>query len=144
MTWHVDARGDWVMQLFTQQVRGAQVHIPVCEACAAAIRRREQTINTVSMAAGAAGAVAAALSAAALAHVRDWGSLLLLGVFTGAVGSLLGYLIGVRLARRLPVQIRGYSPGRGTVSIRFLNPHYGAAVWELMRERLRTARRPMR
>jgi hypothetical protein len=144
MTWYVDARGDWVQQLFTQQVRGAQIHIPVCETCAAAIRSRQKAVSTAAMAAGAAVWAAVALTAASLANVRDRTELLLLGVLTAAVGALLGFVAGVRLGRRLPVQIRNYSPARGTVSIRFLNPHYGAAVWDLMRERLRTARRPRR
>jgi hypothetical protein len=44
----------------------------------------------------------------------------------------------------MPVQLGGYSPARGTLWVRFRNPEYGAAVWRLMRQRLRGARRPTR
>src|SRR5262249_61006579 len=73
-----------------------------------------------------------------------WRSVLCLGVGAGTVGALAGFLVGVPLGRRLPVQLRGYSPSRGTLQVRFRNPEYGAAVWQLMRQRLRAARRPMR
>jgi hypothetical protein len=93
---------------------------------------------------GALAAAAVAVFLAWHAQVRDWESLLFFGVGAGAVGALGGFLLGVPLGRRLPVELSRFSPAQGTVSIRFHNPRYGAAVWDAMRERLQAARRPMR
>jgi hypothetical protein len=144
LRFHVNARGDLVLQLFTYQARHAEIAIPVCAACHAAIRRRQQQVSAGMMAVGAAAAVSVTVALAALARVNDWRSLLYLGLGAGAAGALAGYLVGVPLGRRLPAELRGYSPARGTLWVRFRNPEYGAAVWRLMRQRLRAARRPMR
>jgi hypothetical protein len=144
MNFYADPSFDWGMRLIVQQGRGSVIQIPVCEACQSEIRRWQNQVSTAMMPLGALVAVAGAISLAWLAQIREWQSLLLLGLGVGAAGALAGFLLGVPLGRQLPAQLRRFSPTQGTVSIRFRNPDYGAAVWELMRERLRAARRPMR
>ena len=144
MTFHADPSFDWAMRLFVQQSQGREIPIPVCEACQSAIRRRRQQVGTAMMAANALVSATGVLLLAWFAQIRDWQTLLLLCLGVGAAGALAGFLLGVSVGRQLPAQLRRFSATHGTVSIRFRNPQYGAAVCELMRERLRAARRPMR
>lgn len=144
MNFYADPSFDWGMRIFVPQTRGGEVSIPVCEACQGEIRRRQQRVSSAMIPVGAFVAAAGAAFLAWLAQLRDWQSLLLVGLGAGAAGGLAGFMLGAFLGRQLPAQLRRFSPTQGTVSIRFRNPQYGAAVWELMRERLRAARRPMR
>jgi hypothetical protein len=144
MRFHVDARLDWFMQIFTQQLRGTVIPIPVCESCHEAIRRRQNQVSSLMMPVGALTGMAFVACFALLAQIHDGPSLSILGLLAVAVGALGGFLLGVRLGRRLPAELRHFSPTQGTVSIRFRNPRYGVAIWERMRERVRAAQRPLR
>jgi hypothetical protein len=144
MNIHVEPAFDWGLRIFAQSVGGTVIPVPVCESCQHEIRRRQHQVTSALMPAGAIICAAGAVLLALVVHVTDLQSLLVLALGCGSAGALLGLLIGVPLGRRLPVEVRWFSPTQGTVSIRFRNDGYGAAVWELMRERLRAARRPMR
>jgi hypothetical protein len=144
MNFYADPSFDWGVRIFVPQARGGEVPIPACEACQSAIRRRQQQVSSAMMPAGAFVAAVGAAFLAWVAQIHDWQSLLFVGLGAAAAGGLAGFMLGAYLGRQLPAQLRRFSPTQGTVSIRFRNPQYSAIVCELMRERLRAARRPMR
>jgi hypothetical protein len=144
MTFHADPPFEWGLRLFVQRAGGTAVPIPVCAACQEEIRRRQHQVSSVMMPVGALVVAAGAAFVAWLAQIRDWQALLLVGLGAGAAGALAGFLLGAVFGPEMPAQLRRFSPTQGTVSVRFRNSNYGATVWELMRERLRAARRPRR
>jgi hypothetical protein len=50
-----------------------------------------------------------------------------------AVGGIAGFIVGTWSSGRLPAELSGYSPSRGTLSLRFRNPEYAANVLAAMR-----------
>lgn len=144
MTFHADPPFDWGLSLFVQRAGGTVVSIPMCAACQGLVRQRHNRVSSVMMPVGALVAVVFTTFLAWWGQIRDWQALLILGLGVGAAGALAGFLFGAAFGRQLPVELRRFSPTHGTVAIRFRNGRYGADVWELMRERLRAARRPLR
>ncbi len=69
---------------------------------------------------------------------QDRSLLLVVGLAALAVGGLGGFLFGTLASRRLPAELSGYSPSRGTLSLRFRQPEYAADVLAAMRAQPRT------
>jgi hypothetical protein len=135
LRFHVEARGDWLLGQLTQTRRAVELTIPVCAECQEAIRWRQQRGGSLGTGLGATALLTATLALAFRGGLGGTDFLLVLGVTAVAVGGLAGFLLGTTLARRLPVRFRGYSPGRGTLSLRFRNPDYAALVLDAMRAR---------
>jgi hypothetical protein len=135
----VTARGDWLLGLAAQPVRTLDLRVPVCEACQLALRQRQQLGGLRGLLLGAAGAMLAAIPLARSNRPDDARSLILVVLAAVSAGGLAGFLLGVSVARRLPVQVRGYSPVRGTLSIRFRQPGYVELVCEAMRSGQKTS-----
>ena len=57
----------------------------------------------------------------------------MIGLVALAVGGLLGFILGTLLSKRLPAELSRYSPGRGTLALRFRHPEYAARVLAAMR-----------
>jgi hypothetical protein len=130
----VDAGWDQLVGPVVQQTRQAGLDVPLCESCRDALRERQARGGSLGLRLGALlGAGAAALYALARG-AGDVGTLLLFGLAGVAAGGIVGFVAGTSLARELPVQVRGYSPAHGTLSIRFRNPAYTARVLEAMRK----------
>jgi hypothetical protein len=66
---------------------------------------------------------------------------MLLSIAALAGGGLGGFLLGTLAYRKLPVQLRGYFPSRGTVSMRFVNPEYLSLVLDAMKDRQKSLSR---
>jgi hypothetical protein len=137
LRFHVEPRGDWLLGLLTSMHRAVELAIPVCAGCREAIRRRQQRGGSLGMSLGALALVTLTLAFALRGALGGPDLLPVLGVTAAAVGGLAGFLLGTVTARRLPVQLRGYSAGRGTLSLRFRNPDYATLVLDAMRARAR-------
>jgi hypothetical protein len=107
--------------------------VPVCAACQAEVRSRQQRGAVRGLLAGSLlGPLALLLGE----WLGGWGNGLSTFAALGiaSAGALVGFMIGSALAFRPPVQVGGYSATSGTVRLRFRNPDYAAAVIALMRE----------
>jgi hypothetical protein len=130
----VDAGWDHLVGPVVEQTRQAGLDVPLCPSCRDGIRARQARGSSLGLRLGALlGAGAAGLYALARG-AGDVGTLLLFALGGVAVGGIVGFLAGTSLARDLPVQVRGYSPAHGTLSIRFRNPAYTARVLEAMKK----------
>jgi hypothetical protein len=129
----VRARGDWLLGPL-MGARVVEVGVPVCTRCRDTLVARQRTGGMTGLVVGAF------LGGAAGALLGGWhgegGQMpLVLGGFVGVfAGTLAGSLLGVHLARRLPVRFRRYSPSRGLVSVRFENPEIAARVLAYLRQ----------
>jgi hypothetical protein len=130
----VNPRGDWLFLIAAPSVRTLELHVPVCEACQQALRQRQHFGGLRGLLLGATGAMLAAIPLARSNQLGDVRSLILVVLAAVSAGGLAGFLAGTALARRLPVQVRDYSPGRGTLAIRFRQPGYAEKVCEAMRQ----------
>ena len=135
----VAACGDWLLGLAAQPVRTLDLRVPVCEECQQALRQRQQVGGVRGLLLGATGAMLATIPLARSNRLDDARSLILVALAAVSAGGLVGFLLGVTLARRLPVQVRGYSPVRGTLAIRFRQPGYAELVREAMRSGQKTS-----
>jgi hypothetical protein len=134
LRFHVEPRGEWFLGQLTNTSRSLELLIPVCPACQARIRERQHEAGHRGLSTGAALLLGASLLVAWGEGVHDLNVLFLLALLGLAVGGIAGFLIGTTLGRRLPVQLRGYSPSTGKVSLRFRNPDYVSLVHRAMRD----------
>ena len=110
-----------------------EVEIPVCEGCQQRLRERQRRGGVLGMQAGAFIFCALALLLAWSQGLQDRSVLLVIALATLSVGGLGGFLIGTLASKQLPAELRGYSPSRGTLSLRFRHPEYAAGVLAAMR-----------
>jgi hypothetical protein len=140
----VRARGDWLLGLFLGGLRGVELPVPVCEACRDYIVQRGRNGGSLGLVVGAALGTALGVGLGVwYGEGRDLALWLgaLLGFFPGAFA---GSLLGLTLSRKMPVRVRGYSPSRGLVSVRFENPAIAARVLEGLRQAQQPAEEPPR
>ncbi len=133
MSFSVQTRGDTIMDIFVGGNNLLEVPVPVCEACQQSIRDRQHRGGMVGM---RTGAVLACGAATLLALSEGWGDgslLFVVGVGALAVGGIAGFILGTLLSKRLPAELHGYSPSRGTLALRFRHPEYAARVLAAMR-----------
>lgn len=125
----VSAAGDWLLAL-VMGVRSMEIPVPVCEPCRDGILARQRAGLTLGVIVGALlGLVGGAMLGGWLsdgeATVQATGAVLGLGI-----GGLVGTLLGGWWSRRLPVQVRRYSPSRGLVQVRCMNPMIARRIRE--------------
>jgi hypothetical protein len=111
---------------------GVQIWAPVCYPCQTTNRDKLRRAVVIGVAIGLGlillAALATCLWPANMLVVLGFIFAVLLGPF---FGSLIGYRIGK--ARAMPIQLRDYSPGQGTVAIRFRRLEYGEEVLNAIR-----------
>lgn len=133
MNFHIESRGDKFMTILVPASQPLEVAIPVCEACQHRLREEQHGGGIRGMRMGAFLFCGLALLLAWNEGWQDRSLLLVIGLAALAVGALCGFLVGTLASRRLPVQLSGYSPSRGTLRLRFRHPDYAADVLAAMR-----------
>jgi hypothetical protein len=133
MSFHIASRGDTLLSILVPASQPLEVEIPVCEACQQRIREQQHRGGIRGLQMGAFLFCGLALLLAWSEGWQDRSLLLVIGLAALAVGGLSGFLFGTLAARRLPAELSGYSPARGTLSLRFRNPEYAASVLAAMR-----------
>jgi hypothetical protein len=127
----LQGRWDWVLGIFTPAARALVLAVPVCETCHGTIRRKQQRGGIWGQ---FVGAVLLAGAVAVYGFVEnDFQGLGILAMGAAAAGAVAGFVTGTWLATSLPVAFRDYSPGRGTVRIRFRDPEQAAWFLEALR-----------
>ncbi len=123
-------------------MRGVVLPVPVCESCKAYIEQRQRSGGTLGLIAGAVLGTAVGIGLGVwLGEGRDLA--LWLGALSGFfAGTFAGSLLGLTLSRKMPVRVRGYSPSRGLVSVRFENPEIAARVLHAIRRAEKPADEP--
>jgi hypothetical protein len=109
---------------FTGTARGSEVAVPFCPDCQTQVR---QAYHRGGIRGLNGGAVVGALVSVALALVqgeRSIASLAFVALAGVAIGSLVGFLLGSAWTRPLPIRFRHFRPDRGTLQMRFRDPHY--------------------
>ena len=133
MNFRIASRGDMLIGILVPANQPLEVAIPVCETCQQRLRGRQHRGGIRGMQVGAFLFCGLALLLAWTEGWQDRSLLLVLGMAALAAGGLCGFLAGTLASRRLPAELSGYSPARGTVSLRFRHPEYAASVLAAMR-----------
>ncbi|MHB1422325.1 MAG: hypothetical protein ACYC3I_03835 [Gemmataceae bacterium] len=142
MSFRIAGRGDALLSILVPASEPLEMEIPVCEACQQRIRQRQHQGGIRGMRMGGFLFCLLALLLAWSKGIQDRSLLLVIGLAALSVGALGGFLLGTLARRRLPAELRGYSPSRGTVSLRFRHPEYAASVLAAMRAQLTVSRDP--
>jgi hypothetical protein len=124
---------DTAMSTLAPEGQSLDVPIPVCEVCQQRLRDRQHRGGMFGMQAGAFIFCGLATLLALGQGWRDVSLLLVIGLVALAVGGLLGFILGTLLSKQLPAELSRYSPGRGTLALRFRHPEYAARVLAAMR-----------
>jgi hypothetical protein len=114
-----------------------ELPVPVCPSCKERLRARQRGGALQGLRLGALAALSTGMLLALGRGVQDTTAAVVLGVGALAAGGLGGFLLGTLLARRLPAEVSRYSPGSGTLRIRFRNPDYTSLVLQAMQQRAR-------
>lgn len=134
----VSPRGDWLFSFAAPRIQPLSLQVPVCVACQQAFRQQQHLGGLRGLFLGAMGAMLAAIPLARSNQLNDRRPLILVSLAAISAGGLAGFLTGSALAHRLPVQVRDYSPSRGTLAIRFRQRGYVEKVCETMHQRQST------
>jgi hypothetical protein len=121
---------------FLNPIGRESVHlwIPVCHACQTINQRRHRQAVWYAQLVVLAAIVAGFLLVLVFPRQAFFGIVFFATVLLApGLGLTIGHRIGQ--ARGVPVQLRSYSPEKGTIALRFRNPQYGERVVELMRMR---------
>ncbi len=134
MNFQVESRWDAIAGILVPAGDGLTVPIPVCEACQQRIRDRQRRGGMNGMRIGTL--VFGGLGALLVWNEgwREASLLLVIGLAFLAVGGIAGFIVGSSLSKQLPAELSRYSPGRGTLALRFRNPDYAARLLTAMRE----------
>jgi hypothetical protein len=133
MNFPIVSSWDAVTNILVSEGQALEVPIPVCEACQQRLRDRQHRGGMFGMQAGAFIFCGLATLLALGQGWRDVSLMLVIGMVALAVGGLLGFILGALLSKRLPAELSRYSPGRGTLALRFRHPEYAARVLAAMR-----------
>lgn len=129
----IAARADQWMSILLPAGQPLEVAIPVCDDCLQQLRERQHRGGMRGMQVGSLVFCGLAMLLAWNEGWQDRSLLLVIGLIAWAVGGLCGFLLGTLAARRLPAEVRGYSPSLGTLSLRFRHPEYAAQVLAAIR-----------
>jgi hypothetical protein len=132
MNFFVAARGDAILTVLAPASQPLELPIPVCETCRQHIRAQQHQGGVRGMLAGAFFFCAFAVLLAWSVQGLNVSLLVVIGAIALAVGGQGGFILGTLASKRQPAQVRGYSPCRGTVSMRFQHPDYAARVLAAM------------
>lgn len=133
MSFHIASRGDTLLSILVPASQPLEVAIPVCDACQHRLRERQQRGGIRGLQIGAFLFCVLALLLAWSEGWQDRSLLMVVGLAALAAGGLAGFLFGTLASRRSPAELTGYSPSRGTLSLRFRHPEYAANVLAAMR-----------
>jgi hypothetical protein len=117
-----------VVGRLTGTARPTELAVPLCPECQGRLHRAYQRGGVRGLNVGAVLGLIAAASAALAQGERGPATLAVAGLAGAAVGALIGFLAGSALPRAAPVQFRDYRPDRGTLQVRFRDPHYADLV----------------
>jgi hypothetical protein len=108
-----------------------QIWVPVCYPCQTANRAKLRRAVFTGIGLSIAAMLLTALGTCLMSNNLF---LAICFIFAVLLGPFLGAMIGYRIGRSQssPVQLRDYSPGRGTVSLRFRREEYGPEVLKAM------------
>ncbi|HWG46166.1 MAG TPA: hypothetical protein VN688_25620 [Gemmataceae bacterium] len=135
MNFPIDSRRDTVTSVLVSASSPLELPIPVCDTCQQRIRDRQHRGGMRGMQVGAVLSCGLAIVLALSQGGNDGSLLFVIGLAALAVGGITGFLLGTMTSKRLPAQLSRYSPGRGTVALRFRHPEYAANVLAAMRAR---------
>jgi hypothetical protein len=133
MSFQMASRGEALLSILVPTGEPLEVSIPVCEACQQRLREQQHRGGIRGMQAGAFLFCMLTLLLAWIEGLQHPSLLLVIGLATLAAGGLGGFILGTSASRRLPAELSGYSPSRGTLSLRFRHPEYAANVLAAMR-----------
>jgi hypothetical protein len=135
MNFPIDSRWDTVTSVLVSTSSPLELPIPVCESCQQRIRERQHRGGMRGMQIGAFLCCGLAIALGLSQGWKDASLLFVLGLVALAVGGLMGFILGTLSSKRLPAQVSRYTPGRGTVALRFRHPEYARGVLAAMRAR---------
>jgi hypothetical protein len=133
MRFQITSRGDAFLSILVPASEPLEVEIPVCESCQQLLRERQHRGGIRGMQAGALFCCVLALVLASIQGGQDRSVMMVVALAALAVGGIVGFILGTSLSRRLPAELSGYSPSRGTLNLRFRHPEYAANVLAAMR-----------
>ncbi len=137
----LDARGDKLMGLFLPASQPLELAVPVCDDCQRRMRDDQHRGSLRGMQFGSLLFCLLAMLLAWNGGWRDRSLLLVVALAALSVGGIVGFLLGSLASRHSPVEMKGYSPSRGTLQVRFRHPEYAAQVLAAMRSQT-NERRP--
>lgn len=133
LNFRISSRGDALLNVVMPTGEPLDVPIPVCEACQQRLREEQHRGGIRGMQMGASLFFGLTLLLHWIVGLQAGSVLLVISVAALAVGGLVGFIFGTLVSRRLPAELSGYSPSRGTLSLRFRHPEYAAGVLAAMR-----------
>jgi hypothetical protein len=133
MRFLIGSRSETFLSVLVPANQPLELAIPVCPTCRQHIRTRQHQGGLRGLVLGALLVTLLALALTLGANGNDASLLLVVGLHALAVGGLGGFILGTLFSKRLPAEVAGYSPSRGTLSLRFHHPEYAARVLAAMR-----------
>ena len=135
MPFPIDSRWDTATSILVHANSSLELPIPVCETCQQRIRDRQHRGGIRGIQVGAFLLCGLAILLALSQGWKDVSLLFVIGLVALAVGGISGFILGTLASKQLPAELSRYSPGRGTVSLRFRHSEYAAGVLTAMRAR---------
>jgi hypothetical protein len=129
----LDARAEKIMGVFVPAAQSLELAIPLCESCQQQVRDRQHRGGMNGMKIGSLLFTGLGMLLAWNEGWRERSLMLVVALAALSVGGIAGFLVGTLASRRLPVEMRGYSPSRGTLRKRFRHPEYAAQVLAAIR-----------
>jgi hypothetical protein len=133
MSFQITSRGDALLGILVPASQPLELAIPVCDACQQRLREQQHRGSVRGMQVGAFLVSTLGLLLAWTEGLQDPSLLVVISLATLTAGGLSGFILGTSLSRRLPAELSGYSPSRGTLSLRFRHPEYASSVLAAMR-----------
>jgi hypothetical protein len=133
LSFHVESRWDAFVGRLMSTSNPLEVPIPVCKACQQRIRQQQHRHGVRGLQMGAFAFLAMAGLLTMSLGVDNLRLMFVIGFVAAAVGGIAGFIAATSLVGQLPAELGRYSPGRGTLTLRFRNPEYTTRMLAAMR-----------